>query len=557
MKIITVSKDLRMYQKLIKDNKFNQGCDFILFDNNIENIGISKRYNSMLDNYDYENEDWFVFCHEDFEFQEKWQKKMCKLNKDNVYGVIGTRLKHNKKYYYGKILNSDKNGNNLVEIGISPSNTQIVDTVDCCCFIIHSTLIQKYNLRFDDNLSFHKYIEEFCIRLKEEYGIKTVIFPVKCQHYSWGISLPDDNFTQAETYVNNKFKNLKHCYTNTVSDTVLGSDVLIKKRILKNNNLLLNFIFHKKITKSGEATIKICKIPLPKIITNFLCKNKKNIKMKLGVSYNLFDGEELLEASIRSIRKSAYHINVIYQLVSNAGEKRSDNIENMLKTLKKCKLIDDFQIYDPDLTQKAYINEKNKRLLGFKIAKKAGCSHFLSMDVDEFYHGHEIESAKCFIIKNKIEVSAVSIIEYVQKPEYQLLSNYMFSPNNKDSYVFYVPFITKINVSAKARSSKYFPCLVDPTRKINGLGKFYLFAKHEIAMHHMSTIRKDLHKKFRNSTISLTAPKSIVDYFNDVKESILKFNFDKNTTLPEGYSFIGTYPVKKVENIFNIKLDEK
>ena len=76
-------------------------------------------------------------------------------------------------------------------------------------------------------------------------------------------------------------------------------------------------------------------------------------------------------------------------------------------------------------------------------------------------------------------------------------------------------------------------------------------------MHHMSTIRKDLHKKFRNSTISLTAPKSIVDYFNDVKESILKFNFDKNTTLPEGYSFIGTYPVKKVENIFNIKLDEK
>ena len=34
---------------------------------------------------------------------------------------------------------------------------------------------------------------------------------------------------------------------------------------------------------------------------------------KLGVSYNLFNGEELLEASIKSIRQNVDYINVIYQ----------------------------------------------------------------------------------------------------------------------------------------------------------------------------------------------------------------------------------------------------
>lgn len=263
MKIITVSKNLEMYDRLIKNNKFNQGCDFILFDNNIENIGISKRYNSMLEQYNYKNEDWFIFCHEDFEFLENWQKKLEKANKNFVYGVIGTCLKNKKKYYYGKILNSDKQGNNLAEIGIASSSHQIVDTVDCCCFIIHSSLIKKYNLRFDENLSFHKYIEEFCIRVHENYDIKTAIFPVKCQHYSWGIDLPNDSFTQAEIYVQKKFANSKHCYTNTVSDVVLGSNVQIIKRVLKRKNFVLDFIFSKKITKSGELKIKICKIPLP------------------------------------------------------------------------------------------------------------------------------------------------------------------------------------------------------------------------------------------------------------------------------------------------------
>ena len=39
--------------------------------------------------------------------------------------------------------------------------------------------------------------------------------------------------------------------------------------------------------------------------------------MKIGVSYNLFDGEELLESSIKSIRKNVDYISVVYQTISN------------------------------------------------------------------------------------------------------------------------------------------------------------------------------------------------------------------------------------------------
>ena len=41
--------------------------------------------------------------------------------------------------------------------------------------------------------------------------------------------------------------------------------------------------------------------------------------MKLGVSYNVFDGEELLESSIKSIRDNVDHISVVYQTISNFG----------------------------------------------------------------------------------------------------------------------------------------------------------------------------------------------------------------------------------------------
>ena len=39
--------------------------------------------------------------------------------------------------------------------------------------------------------------------------------------------------------------------------------------------------------------------------------------MRLGASYSVFDSEELLEYSIKSIRKNVDYISVVYQTVSN------------------------------------------------------------------------------------------------------------------------------------------------------------------------------------------------------------------------------------------------
>ena len=55
--------------------------------------------------------------------------------------------------------------------------------------------------------------------------------------------------------------------------------------------------------------------------------------MKLGISYNLFDGEELLEYSINSVRDSCDHINVVYQKISNWGEPCSKDLEDILHDL--------------------------------------------------------------------------------------------------------------------------------------------------------------------------------------------------------------------------------
>ena len=48
---------------------------------------------------------------------------------------------------------------------------------------------------------------------------------------------------------------------------------------------------------------------------------------KFGVSYNVFsDSIELLEPSIKNIRKSVDHISIVYQTISNIGQQTSLDI---------------------------------------------------------------------------------------------------------------------------------------------------------------------------------------------------------------------------------------
>lgn len=64
-------------------------------------------------------------------------------------------------------------------------------------------------------------------------------------------------------------------------------------------------------------------------------------KAKLGISYSVWDGEELLEASIKSVRENADYINVVWQKKSWHGIDCDENLEILLMQLKEKGLIDE------------------------------------------------------------------------------------------------------------------------------------------------------------------------------------------------------------------------
>ena len=71
-------------------------------------------------------------------------------------------------------------------------------------------------------------------------------------------------------------------------------------------------------------------------------------------------------------------------------------------------------------------------------------------------------------------------------------------------------------------------------------------------MHHMQTIRKDLNKKYRNTSAN-GASKEYLDKLKRVQESIINFNFEQSQLGNSVYACFGEDKlVKKVENKFNI-----
>lgn len=275
--------------------------------------------------------------------------------------------------------------------------------------------------------------------------------------------------------------------------------------------------------------------------------------MKLGISYNLFDGEELLESSILSVRKEAFHINVIYQTESYYGNKANDNLESYLKDLKEKGLIDEIYHYNKTFDQNdKQIFEMEKRNIGLEISKKAGCTHFLSMDVDEFYDTEQLKNAKYYILTNNICTSAVSITEYLKEPIYKFVNSYAFTTS--DPYNFYVPFIMKIHRFKKqVHNRNWYPCLVDPTRALNNNEKFYLFPKQDIIMHHMSTVRNNLSKKYNNSNFN-NGTDEVIKLMRESQNSVIEWSFEKYK-ISEKYSLFQNKLIEKTENIFNINID--
>lgn len=209
-----------------------------------------------------------------------------------------------------------------------------------------------------------------------------------------------------------------------------------------------------------------------------------------GVSYCVFDGEELLEASILSIRNAVNYVNVVYSTISWYGEDANSNLLPTLQALKDKGLIDELIECIPDCEKKPSDNERIKRNVGLRAAQKFGCTYFMPMDTDEFYRFGEIIEAQKLILQKNITHAYCGIINYGASPCDRYLENGVYG----------VTFFSKLTSSSKFVDNKNTPTRIDPTRRLSHCTNAKYYVLFSVYMHHMSSVRKDLAKKMRNSS---------------------------------------------------------
>lgn len=219
--------------------------------------------------------------------------------------------------------------------------------------------------------------------------------------------------------------------------------------------------------------------------------------MKLAAIYNVWDGVELLKYSINSVKKDVDLIIIVYQTKSNFGE-TYDPIEEIRTALPGDHPPTLIQLYQPEYIGGA-VNEIKKRNLGLRVAKAEGCTHFLHLDCDEIYE--DFYSAKRLFIESGADGSVCKLFTYFKLPTLRF--------ETEDGY--YVPFIHKLHPETRA-GEMHYPFWCDPTRRINCENVVEL----PIHMQHFSWVRKDIDRKFRNSSAKVNLEKgTMLKHYND------------------------------------------
>ncbi len=235
--------------------------------------------------------------------------------------------------------------------------------------------------------------------------------------------------------------------------------------------------------------------------------------MFLSGSINLFDGEELLAPLLLTLRPELNHISVVYQTVSYWGRSASEELVPFLRALKSEELIDDLLHYDPrEYSGTPKEHEARKRSLGLWLARAAGATHFISLDVDEFYRADEMRLAKRFIMERDFDVTVCRVQDYHSRSIFRCAGLADYSGAD-----LYVPFICRVTDGREFDTRQHFFCCVDNSRRL-AYEYAHAFPSGEIVMHHMTTIRrnhKSLVSKFVNSAsrpvFPLENPEALAD----------------------------------------------
>ena len=237
--------------------------------------------------------------------------------------------------------------------------------------------------------------------------------------------------------------------------------------------------------------------------------------MRLGVCYNVWDSEELLEASVRAVRHRADYVCVVWQRVSHFGLACHPGLPGLLQRLVSAGLVDELVEFTPrtnytkeekmaltaptsdqdnlgckvtDISEH-FFSELAKREIGRRYCLGRKCTHFMSMDADEFYLPEQLDNAAQEMLARNLDASACKMRYFFRRPEWELL------PRDDVNHVM---MICKCSWTMPLRLACPYPVLMDPTRKVYHAERFHVFTRADVEMWHFSYVRRDIRSKLKN-----------------------------------------------------------
>jgi len=191
-----------------------------------------------------------------------------------------------------------------------------------------------------------------------------------------------------------------------------------------------------------------------------------------------------------------------------------------------------------------FFNELSKRELGRNMCSKNGCTHFMSMDADEFYKSDQLKKVMSSVIEDDLDGTFCFMRIFFKQPIFEYL---------KDD-VNCVSLIYKIKDDMKFRLAEPVANLiVDPTRKLCNLKKIRVFPRKDVEMYHYSFVRRDIKMKLQNVS-------NRSNYENDMPDFYEKFeSWEPSKGILHPHPHIGNFfkSVAIVDNFFNIDINSQ
>ena len=207
--------------------------------------------------------------------------------------------------------------------------------------------------------------------------------------------------------------------------------------------------------------------------------------MKLFAIYSVFEGEELLEGSIAQIRPLVDFVFCSVQTVSYSGEVYEGALSKCHE-LRRRGLVDQVATYSPQEGLRGQLNELRKRFGAIQLGYKAGFTHFVQIDCDEYFVPEQFAAGREFVAAGDADVSIIYSQMYFKRPDWEL--------DEIDEAFF--PFICAYKPDLACVGSN-FPYKCDPTRTV-GAKKISIVPREMLVQHHYSWVRNDIGRKFRN-----------------------------------------------------------